>query len=127
MRRWPTEYDPAIRAWITEGSLSIIHLECTRLNGTVNPIFHFPIEYYDDGSAEISQRHIAQARLWSKVNKVPLGTTFAIKCSYRSKHTDQPYWSDSTLASTDGMSKTNFGTLASGTYASASVTMYTKT
>ena len=33
----------AIAAWIDEGSLEMVMLECRRPAGTVNPIFEFPV------------------------------------------------------------------------------------
>ena len=37
---WPTD-QTAISAWIAEGSLKCVALECHRPDGTVNPIFEF--------------------------------------------------------------------------------------
>ena len=125
MADWPREYDPAIRAWIEEGSLASVWVECTQPRGTIEPIFEFPIEYFDDGSVELSHRHVALARQWVKINSVPSGTTVSVKCRYTGAHTPQLGWGPCELAPTAHLQRVNFGTLAAGPYASASVRMWT--
>lgn len=122
---WHTDYDPAIRAWIYEGSLACVVLECHRPGGVVEPIFEFPI-VYTSGSAELSQRHVALARLWAKIDSVPLGTSFGIICQYNGPHTPQPNWGPATRASTSGLRSVTLGTLAEGPGASASVRWLTR-
>ena len=56
MADWPRLHDPAIRAWMEEGSLAAIRVECTQPGGKIEPIFEFPIDYFDDGSVELSHR-----------------------------------------------------------------------
>jgi hypothetical protein len=41
---WDTD-QKAIAAWISEGCLSMVILECHQPNGTVSPIFEFPVVY----------------------------------------------------------------------------------
>lgn len=123
---WPGQYDSAIRAWIEEGSLASVRVECTRPDGVAEPIFEFPIDYFDDGSVELSHRHVALARQWVKINSVPSGTTIVVKCSYSGAHTPQPGWGPCALAPTAHLQHINFGTLAAGPYASASVRMWTR-
>lgn len=125
MTAWPATYDPAIRQWIEEGSLSQMVLECHRPNGKVEPIFEFPVEYSDDGAAALSHRHVAQARLWVKLNRVPAGTTYKVICQHYGTPTSMPGWSDGYRASTVGLRGVTFGTLAAGPYASASIRAYT--
>jgi hypothetical protein len=122
---WASEYDPAIRAWIEEGSLAQVVLQCHRPHGVVRPIFEFPIVYSNDGSAGLSHRHVAAARQWVKLNSVPSGTSFKIICAYNGAHSDQPGWSATNRASTAGLRSVNFGTLAAGPHASASIRAYT--
>ena len=42
----------AIKAWIEEGSLEMVIMECHRPDGVVKPIFEFPINYEAGGSAD---------------------------------------------------------------------------
>lgn len=126
LTKWDQTYQPALEAWIMEGSLEQVVLECTRPNGSVDPIFEFPIEYFTDGSAALSHRHVALARQWVKVHSVPPGTTFAVICTYRFPESSQPGWTTTTRASTAGMRGVSLGTLAAGPHASASVRYYTK-
>jgi hypothetical protein len=125
MADWPQRYDPAIRAWMEEGSLASIRLECTQPNGKVEPIFEFPIEYFDDGSVELSHRHVALARQWVKINTVPSGSSVEVKCQYTGLHTPQNGWGSCDMAPTSHLQRVNFGTLAAGPYASAAVRMWT--
>lgn len=124
MDDWAVEYDPAIRAWIEEGSLKMVVVECHRPNGAVDPVLEFPIDYYSDGSGELSHRHVALARHWAKLKNVPSGTTCKVICSYFGTHTPQPGWGSAIRASTAGLASGTFGTLASGPHAGASIRYY---
>lgn len=126
MNTWDRTYDPSIRAWIEEGSLDRVIVECHRPSGRVEPIFEFPIDYSSDGSASLSHRHVALARQWVKLNTVPAGTTVEIICQYNGWHSDQPGWGPGQRASTAGMRSVTLGTLAAGPHASASIRYYTK-
>lgn len=117
---WPTEYDPAIRAWIIEGSLAMVVVECHRPGGRVEPVLEFPIEYHGDGSGTLSHRHVALARQWAKLNSVPSGTTVEVICTYHGPHSDQPGWGPGKRASTTSLRSVSLGTLAAGPHASAS-------
>ena len=121
MSEWSTEYDPAIRAWIIEGSLEKVVVECHRPSGSVDPVLEFPIEYYNDGSGNLSHRHVALARQWAKLKSVPTGTTFKVICAYNGPHSDQPGWGPAQRASTAALRSVSLGTLAAGPHASASV------
>lgn len=125
LSEWGVEYEPAIQAWIKEGSLDKVVLECTRPGGTVDPIFEFPIDYLADGGASLSHRHVALARQWVKLNRVPSGTSYRIICSYNGTHTPQSRWSPTTRTSTASLQSVTLGTLAAGPYARASVRYYT--
>ena len=118
---WSTEYDPAIRAWIVEGSLEKVVVECHRPGGAVDPVLEFPIEYYNDGSGTLSHRHVALARQWVKLKSVPNGTTFKVICTYSGPHTYQPGWGPAQRVSTSGLRGVSLGTLATGDHASASL------
>ncbi|MCP4308653.1 MAG: hypothetical protein GY788_28025 [bacterium] len=124
--KWGAEYEPAIQAWIKEGSLDAVILECTRPGGAVEPIFEFPIDYLTDGSASLSHRHVALARQWVKINRVPSGTTYRVICSYIGSHTPQSGWGRTTRTSTSGLDSVTLGTLAAGPHARASVRCYTR-
>jgi hypothetical protein len=125
MADWPRLHDPAIRAWMEEGSLAAIRVECTQPGGKIEPIFEFPIDYFDDGSVELSHRHVAIARQWAKINRVPAGSAVAVKCQYTGTHTPQSGWGSCDMAPTSHLNRVNFGTLAAGPYASLAVRMYT--
>ncbi len=121
MNDWEDDYAPAIRAWIEEGSLKMVIVECRRPSGAVDPILEFPVEYHADGSGEFSHRHVALARSLAKLSKVQTGTIFKIICSYNGYHTPQDGWSTTSRASTAGLRSNTLGSLASGPHASASV------
>lgn len=117
----------AITAWIQEGSLKEVALECHQPNGVVNPIFEFPVSY--TGTGEGDRKFIADradlARYLAKLKTVPRGTKFQLFCSYNGYHSDQPGWGPGTRASTSGMRSHSFGTLAGAPHASASLRYYT--
>lgn len=123
---WDQSYGPAIRAWIEEGALGVVIVECHRPGGDVEPIFEFPVEYTSDGSAGFSHRHLALARHWAKFSRVPAGTTFVIRCGYRFPPTDLHGWTWGTRASTAGLRGVTLGTLAAGPHAAASIRAYTR-
>lgn len=125
LMEWDTRYEPALRAWINEGSLAAVILECHRPNGTTEPIFEFPIEYMSDGSAGLSHRHVALARHWLKIGRVPGGTRHRILCSFNGRHSDQG-WTSTTRVSTSGMRSVSLGTLATGPHAAASARYLTR-
>lgn len=125
IKEWYDYYDPALRAWIEEGSLACVVVECHRPGGDVEPVLEFPI-MYTNGSAELSHRHVALARQWAKLKRVPVGTTFGIICQYNGYHTPQPHWGPAQRASTAGMRSVMLGTLAEGPGASASLRYLTR-
>lgn len=122
---WDDQYRPAIQTWINEGSLDQVVLECHRLDGRVEPIFEFPIEYTYDGTAELSHRHTALARLWSKLNRVPAGTQWTIFCQFHGSRTPMEGWVSGFRSSTEDLRSFTLGTLAGGPHAAASIRAYT--
>ena len=64
---WDTD-QKAIAAWITEGSLSTVILECHQPNGTVSPIFEFPVAYglTGEGDRKFTADRAALARYLAK-------------------------------------------------------------
>lgn len=113
----------AIAAWITEGSLAMVALECHQPNGTVSPIFEFPVSY--TGTGEGDRKFIADradlARWLAKLRSVPAGTKFRLFCSYNGSHSSQPGWEPASRTSTAGMRSHSFGTLAGAPHASATL------
>ena len=113
----------AIAAWIKEESLQEVVLECHRPDGTVVPVFEFPVRYtadvIDDAVFTASTALLAKYR--AKIASVPAGTQFQLFCTYRREHSTQPGWSPGTRASTAGLRSSAFGTLASGPHAAASL------
>lgn len=126
LAEWDTQYEPALRTWIYEGSLATIALECHRPDGTTEPIFEFPIQYTPDGSASLSHRHVALARHWLKIGRVPAGTTYRIICSFNGWRSEQPGWTSTSRVSTSGMRSVSLGTLAAGPHAAASARYFTR-
>ena len=122
---WSTRYEPAIRSWIEEGSLSCVTVECTQPSKAIWPILEFPVEY-TDGAGSFQQRHAALARLWAKQPPVAKGTSFRIICHYRWTPSVQAGWSSTTAASTEGLRTSSLGTLASGPHATASIRIHTQ-
>lgn len=113
----------AIAAWIKEESLEQVILECHRRDGTVAPVFEFPVRYTADviGDAVFTTSTASFAKYRAKIAAVPAGTTFRLFCSYRRTYTPQPGWSAGTRASTAGLRSSSFGTLASGPHGAASM------
>ena len=124
---WPTDQS-AISAWIAEGSLKCVVLECHRPDGTVTPIFEFPVSYTVGGlgNRNFTADRAALARYLAKLQTVPYGTAYRLFCSFSSRHTQQPGWSPGTRASVDGMRSSSFGTLATGPHAGAGMRYYRK-
>lgn len=119
---WDTD-QRAISAWIAEGSLACVALECHQPNGVVAPILEFPVSYAGtgEGDRKFTADRAALARYLAKLQSVPNGTTYRIFCSYNGPHSSQPGWSPATRASTSGMRSFSFGTLAAAPHASTSL------
>lgn len=111
--------EKAIAAWIEEGSLAEIVLECHRPNGSVAPIFEFPVTYGPGGSGFIDSR-AAFARYLAKIATAPRGTTYHLICSFNGYHSPQPGWRSTTRASTGNLRSTSLGTLGEGPHAAVS-------
>ena len=112
-----------IAAWIEEGSLEQVVLECHRPDGTVRPVFEFPITYgpRGEGSASFVNSRAALARYQAKFTSVPSGSTHRLFCSFNGYHTPQRGWSPGTRASTAGLRSTSFGSLAEAPHARANL------
>ena len=117
---WETDQS-AISAWIEEGSLTRVALECHRPSGAVDPIFEFPVSYTVSGAVnrQFTADRAALARYLAKLRSVPCGTTYRLFCNFNGPHSEQPGWSPGTRASVDGMRSSSFGTLAAGPHAGA--------
>jgi hypothetical protein len=115
--------EAAIKAWIEEGSLKEVVLECHRPNGTVNPVIEFPLDYDASGRGDASfvSSRAALARYRAKVARVPAGTKYQLFCTFKGPRTPQPGWKSGSRASTDGLRATSFGTLAEGPHGRASM------
>ena len=122
---WPTDQS-AISAWIEEGSLNCVALECHRPDGTVNPVFEFPVSYGISGvgNRKFTADRAAIARYLAKLQQVPYGTVYKLFCSFRAPHSAQKGWGPGTRASVAGMRSTSFGTLAAGPHAGAGMRYY---
>ncbi|WP_394804089.1 hypothetical protein [Clavibacter michiganensis] len=117
----------AIAAWISEGSLGKVVLECHQPQGAVNPIFEFPISY---DAANVGDRAFvtSQASIVSyisKVRSVSVGSTFKLYCEFQSARTPQPGWQSGNRSATSQLQARTIGTLASGPHASTAARIYT--
>lgn len=118
-RDWKQD-EAAIKAWIEEGSLKEVILQCQQPDGTAAPIVEFPVNYQTSGVAEASftADRASLARYRAKLSSVPPGTTYSIVCTFRSARTPMPGWGPTTRASTSGLQSARFGTLGSAPHAS---------
>jgi hypothetical protein len=90
-RNWDTN-EKAINAWIAEGSLEQVVLECHQPSGVVAPVIEFPVSYAADGtgSTEFTAAHARLARFRAKLDRVPAGTTCQLVCTFTGPRTPQP-------------------------------------
>lgn len=111
-RDWEQD-ENAIKAWIDEGTLAQVILECHRNSGTVNPVFEFPVSYTTSGTGDVefTASRARLARFRAKLDRVPAGTTYRLFCTFNGPRTPQPGWSPGTRASTEGLCSITFGTL----------------
>lgn len=121
-RNWQQDQS-AIKAWIEEGSLSMVIVECHQPGGRVSPIIEFPVVYdsYAIGDAHFTEDHAAIARFRAKLEYVPAGTSYRILCSYYQTPSSQPGWESATRASTDGLRATSMGTIGAAPHAATSM------
>ena len=124
---WQT-YQSAISNWIEEGSLSSVALECHQPDGSIHPIFEFPVKYTSNA---IGDRHFISSRATrllylSKLSSVPAGTKHRLICTFRFNHSEQPGWVSANRADTAELRSYSFGTLASAPHASANLQFYTR-
>jgi hypothetical protein len=124
-RDWQQD-STAIAAWINEGSLKDVSLECHRPSGTVDPIFKFPVAYSSNGigDSQFTVNSTLVSTYMAKLSAVPAGTTFKIFCTFHGSHTPQAGWGAGTLASTAGLRSRSIGTLANAPHASASIQIF---
>lgn len=80
----------AIKAWIEEGSLTQVVLECHRPSGTVDPVIEFPVSYTASGTgdAEFTASRARLSRFRAKLDRVPPAPP--TNCSARSTVTTVP-------------------------------------
>jgi len=120
-RDWEQD-ENAIRAWIQEGSLGAVVLECHQPGGAVAPVMEFPVAYTSGvGNAEFTASRARMARFLAKLDTVPRGTTYQLFCTFNGPRTPQPGWSPGTRASTDGLRSLSYGTLGAAPDATASM------
>lgn len=113
--------ESAIQAWLTEGSLEQVVLECHQPSGAVDPVVEFPVTYTAAGAAdaEFTASRARLARFLAKLDRVPSGTTCQLFCTFSGPHTAQPGWGPGTRASTDGLRGITFGTIGRAPHGSA--------
>lgn len=119
-RDWE-QNENAIKAWIVEGSLAQVVLECHRPSGAVNPVFEFPVSYTKSGTgdAEFTASRARLARFRAKLDRVPDGTIYQLFCTFNGPRTPQPGWSPGTRTSTEGLRSITFGTVGAAPQAYA--------
>ena len=116
----------AIAAWIEEGSLMAVWLECHRPSGVVDPIFEFSVNYTAGGFGDkkFTADNASLMRYMAKIKSVPSGTTYRLFCTFNGYHTPQDGWSPGTKASTDGLRSRTIGTLAGAPDATATTRVH---
>lgn len=115
--RWE-QNEKAITAWIAEASLEMVILECHRPDGTVTPVFEFPVTYENgDAEAPFVESRARLARYRAKVATVPAGTIYRLFVTYNGPHSAQAGWGPAKRASTEGLRSSSFGSLAEGPHA----------
>ena len=119
-RSWQ-QNENAIQAWIIEGSLEQVVLECHQPSGTVDPVIEFPVAYTATGTgdAEFTASRARLARFRAKLDRVPVGTTFELFCVFSGSYTPQPGWGPGIRSGTDGLRGITFGTLCRAPHGSA--------
>lgn len=124
---WDTD-QRAISAWIVEGSLKCVALECHQPDGTISPIFEFPVSYTSSGEGDrkFTADRAALSRYLAKLQRVPSGSKHKLFCTYNGQHSSQAGWGLGRRAATSGMRSYSFGTLAAGPHADASLKYFTK-
>lgn len=122
---WPTD-QAAISNWIEEGSLKCVALECHRPDGTVNPVFEFPVSYTATGlgKRKFTADRAALAKYLAKLRGVPRGTSYRLFCSFNGPPSEQVGWSPGRRASVAGMRSASFGSLATAPHARAAMRYY---
>jgi len=122
LRRDWVQNENAIKAWIEEGSLDAVVLECHQPSGTVAPVIEFPVSTTaGDGNAEFTASRARLARFRAKIDRMPAGTTYRLFCTFRAPRTEQPGWGPGQRASTDGLRGITFGSLGSAPHATAAM------
>jgi hypothetical protein len=126
-RDWKQD-EVAIAAWIEEGSLDQVVLECHQPNGAVAPVIEFPIVYRAGGlgDAAFTADRAALARYRAKLDRVPVGTSFAVICTFNGPHSNQAGWGPASRASTDGLQSLRFGALGNAPHASVGMRYWRK-
>lgn len=111
--------EAAISAWIQEGSLKEVVLECHPPSGVVKPVFEFAVTNDAGGHGDTAfvASRARLARYMAKLKSVPAGTTFRLFCTFSGPRSPQPGWGPGTRASTEGLRSTSFGSLAEGPHA----------
>lgn len=127
LRNWDRD-QKAIAAWIYEGSLKHVVLECHQPSGAVAPVLEFPVSYT---SANVGDQAFvtSQARIVSylaKIANVPAGSTYKLFCEFNGPRTPQDGWSPGTRASMNDLRGRTIGTVASAPHASTSARIYTR-
>lgn len=121
-----TQNENAIKAWIEEGSLDTVVLECHQPSGAVAPVIEFPVSYTTsgNGNAEFTASRARAARFRAKLDQVPAGTAYRLFCTFNGSRTPQPGWGPGQRASIDGLRGISFGTLGSAPHASTGMRYY---
>jgi hypothetical protein len=119
-RDW-VQNENAVKAWIEEGSLDQVVLECHWPSRVVDPVIEFPVTYTAPGAGglEFTASRARLARFRAKLDRVPAGTTHRLFCIFNGPRTPQPGWGPGTRASTAGLRGITFGTLGTTPHGSA--------
>ena len=128
LRDWDQD-QKAIAAWIVEGSLKQVVLECHHPSGEVGPVLEFPVAYTSANVGD-SVFVTSQTRVVNYMEKVrhlaPAGSTYKILCEFNFTPSAQDGWSTAVRASLDDLRGRTIGTVASAPHASTSARIHTR-
>ncbi|WP_067695970.1 hypothetical protein [Nocardia jejuensis] len=124
-RDW-VQTENAIKAWIEEGSLAAVVLECHQPSGGVVAVIEFPVSYTSsgEGDTEFTASRARLSRFRAKLDQVPAGTTYKLLCTHNRTPSDQPGWGAGHRSNTVGLQGITFGTLGSAPHASTGMRYY---
>jgi hypothetical protein len=123
-RHWDT-IETGLKAWIDEGSLEHVQLECGDARDP-DAVFLIPLSYRTAGNGDLAfvTSHARVVRALAKLESVPAGTDYRVVVKTKSWAKELDGWSSTTAADTSGLSSYELGGVAGAPHASASLTYF---